>query len=144
MKGRPGAAAKATGVLNRRLGILHGKSLMDCTTKRFISEWPRSAEADFEVPGESIWFDGHFPGKPVLPGVAQLAFVMDVLEQTLGKTVSVAGVSRVRFKQAIHPGDPITVHVTPAETGSRKYGFRIFSRTELACTGTMEIESPSR
>ena len=33
------------------------------------------------VPAEAIWFQGHFPGLPILPGVAMLALVEDVLSR---------------------------------------------------------------
>jgi 3-hydroxymyristoyl/3-hydroxydecanoyl-(acyl carrier protein) dehydratase len=37
-----------------------------------------SAEVTLEP--ESCWFDGHFPGFPILPGIAQLAIVSDMLK----------------------------------------------------------------
>ena len=36
-------------------------------------------KAHIRVPADSPWFDGHFPDAPVLPGVAQLGMVHDLL-----------------------------------------------------------------
>ncbi len=37
--------------------------------------------ADIHVPPDSPWFCGHFPGEPILPGVAQLGMVIDAIRQ---------------------------------------------------------------
>ncbi len=67
-----------------------------------------------------IWFQGHFPGKPVMPGVmiieamAQTAAVLVV--STLGpnaegKLVYFMSIEGARFRKPVVPGDTLHVHV---------------------------------
>jgi 3-hydroxyacyl-[acyl-carrier-protein] dehydratase len=99
----------------------------------------QSLSADVHVPPESPWFRGHFPGNPILPGIAQLAMVFDVLRHAFDGPSRVMEVSRVRFKQMILPDDRLVVEVTarPARQGS--YAFRITKSGELVCNGTMGV-----
>lgn len=91
------------------------------------------------VPVESSWFDGHFPGAPILPGVAQLAMVVDIVKEALGRTVTVTRLSRVRFKSAIFPGDQVTVEIKPKAEGSLAYTFQIFRDGEPSSAGAFTI-----
>jgi 3-hydroxymyristoyl/3-hydroxydecanoyl-(acyl carrier protein) dehydratase len=98
-----------------------------------------SLSADVHVPGNSAWFDGHFPGAPVLPGIAQLAMVFDLLRQTFQDPVRVKEVSRVRFKQMIMPEDHLVVVAEPRPGRVGAYAFRITKNEELVCSGTMTV-----
>jgi len=81
------------------------------------------------VPGESIvgiknvtanedFFNGHFPGKPVMPGVlmveamAQVAGVLFLSQpEHKGKTPFFCGIDKVRFRRPVVPGDRLEFHV---------------------------------
>jgi 3-hydroxyacyl-[acyl-carrier-protein] dehydratase len=91
------------------------------------------------VPVESAWFDGHFPGAPILPGVAQLAMVEDILKETLGRIVTVTRLGRVRFKSVIHPGDNVTVEIKPKAGVPLTYTFQILCGNEPASGGVITI-----
>ena len=62
------------------------------------------------------YFQGHFPGNPVMPGVliiealAQVGAVA-ILSQPewKGKTAYFAGIDKARFKQKVVPGDVLTL-----------------------------------
>ena len=64
------------------------------------------------------FFQGHFPGNPVMPGVLQLealaqcsAPVLMCLPQYKGKLTLYAGVDNVRFKNIVRPGDRFEMHI---------------------------------
>ncbi len=58
------------------------------------------------------FFQGHFPGDPIMPGVLQLealaqlgAILMLQTEQARGKLMVFAGMDNVRFRRMVVPGD---------------------------------------
>lgn len=64
------------------------------------------------------FFQGHFPGYPVMPGVlivealAQVgAIVMLGHEDYTGKIALFAGIERVRFRRQVKPGDTLRLEV---------------------------------
>jgi 3-hydroxyacyl-[acyl-carrier-protein] dehydratase len=72
------------------------------------------------------FFQGHFPGLPVMPGVLQV----EALAQTMGVYVAkqpgfgdriglFAGIDDCRFKRIVQPGDVLRLEVTMEKLGSR-------------------------
>ena len=64
------------------------------------------------------YFQGHFPGKPVMPGVLQVealaqtgAIAVLSLEEYKGKIVYFGGIDKLRFKQKVVPGDTLRLEV---------------------------------
>jgi 3-hydroxymyristoyl/3-hydroxydecanoyl-(acyl carrier protein) dehydratase len=89
------------------------------------------------VPEGSAWFSGHFPGDPILPGVAQLAMVVDVLSSFTHATVKLSSVRRVRFRQIIRPNDPLKIHMKPMRNERGAFIFKILTETDVASSGTI-------
>jgi predicted hotdog family 3-hydroxylacyl-ACP dehydratase len=58
-----------------------------------------------EVRSEWPAFAGHFPGRPILPGIAHLALVRDALRRSGDPSVEILAVSQVRFRQVVEPGN---------------------------------------
>ena len=57
----------------------------------------------------SPWFAGHFPGEPILPGIAQLNMVTECIERVLHKKLILQNLTRIKFKQLIRPGDVLEI-----------------------------------
>lgn len=62
------------------------------------------------------WFPGHFPGRPVMPGVliveamAQAgAVAVLVEEENRGRIAFFAGIDDCRFKRVVEPGETLTL-----------------------------------
>ena len=89
---------------------------------------------------DSPWFSGHFPDDPILPGIAQLTMVFDVIRQVHEDIRNISEIRRVRFKQVIRPDDPMDLTIIPCLAGSDHYSFKIMVRGDLACSGTMIVE----
>ncbi len=68
------------------------------------------------VRADDWWFPGHFPGRPVMPGVliveamAQAGAVAVLIEEAnRGKIAFFAGIDDCRFKRIVEPGDVLTL-----------------------------------
>ncbi len=97
--------------------------------------------ADIQVLPNSPWFCGHFPGKPILPGIAQLGMVFDAINQTYNQNLIISGFRRVRFKQIVRPNDLLRVIARPLKREAWSYSFRIMVEDELVCSGVMTVEN---
>ena len=76
----------------------------------------RRVVARREVRAEDPWFAGHFPGRPVMPGVliveamAQAGAVAVLWDEAnRGKIAFFAGIDDCRFKRVVEPGDTLTL-----------------------------------
>jgi 3-hydroxyacyl-[acyl-carrier-protein] dehydratase len=76
----------------------------------------RRVVATREVRHDDWWFSGHFPDRPVMPGVliveamAQAgAVAVLVEEENRGKIAFFAGIDDCRFKRVVEPGDVLTL-----------------------------------
>lgn len=73
------------------------------------------------------FFQGHFPGAPVMPGVlvvealAQVGAVLALreIEDRDSKLVLFTGIRAARFRKPVVPGDTLTLEVTALRIGSR-------------------------
>jgi len=64
------------------------------------------------------FFQGHFPNKPIMPGVLQLealaqcsAPILMYMPENRGKLALYAGIDKARFKNIVRPGDRFDMHV---------------------------------
>jgi 3-hydroxyacyl-[acyl-carrier-protein] dehydratase len=48
-------------------------------------------------------FGGHFPGRPIVPGVCTLQMIADLLQETLQKKLRLVSAPNVKFLQLITP-----------------------------------------
>jgi len=76
----------------------------------------RRVVARREVRADDWWFPGHFPSRPVMPGVliveamAQAgAVAVLVEEENRGRIAFFAGIDDCRFKRIVEPGDTLTL-----------------------------------
>jgi 3-hydroxyacyl-[acyl-carrier-protein] dehydratase len=76
----------------------------------------RRVVAHRRVTADDWWFPGHFPERPVMPGVliveamAQTgAIAVLVEEENRGKIAFFAGIDDCRFKRVVEPGDVLTL-----------------------------------
>ena len=78
-------------------------------------------------------FQGHFPARPIMPGVtiveamAQTAGVMVGVTQDLvdtGLLIYFMGIEKARFRRMVVPGDVLRMHVEVTRSGSKILRFR--------------------
>lgn len=97
------------------------------------------------------YFQGHFPGLPVMPGIIQV----EALAQTMAVYVAkqpgfgdriglFAGIDDCRFKRVVVPGDTLRLEVTMDKLGSRFGRGRAVASVdgEVACEATLSFVIP--
>jgi 3-hydroxymyristoyl/3-hydroxydecanoyl-(acyl carrier protein) dehydratase len=63
----------------------------------------------FRFPGSSGVFSGHFPGKPILPGIAQILAALLVAGK--GTAPPLRQIKRCKFTRAVLPNEDVSVNV---------------------------------
>ena len=97
------------------------------------------------------FFQGHFPGLPVMPGVLQveaLAQTMAVYvaqQEGFGDRIGLfAAIDECRFKRVVQPGDRLTLEVTMDKLGGRFGRGHAVARVddEVACEASLSFIIP--
>ena len=70
-----------------------------------------SARGTFVFPPEYPGFGGHFPGRPVLPAVAQLGAVRYLVARLLQREVRPLEYRRIKFRGMVVPDEAVSVGV---------------------------------
>lgn len=75
-------------------------------------------------------FQGHFPGRPIMPGVliveamAQVGgVVLTQMEDAQGKLFMFAGIDKVKFRRPVVPGDQLVMTVELVSIKRRRFGW---------------------
>ena len=110
------------------------------------------------VPGERVtaiknvsinesFFPGHFPGRPVMPGVLILEsmaqagsfLVLNNLEDPLSKGMFFTGVDKSKFRRTVVPGDQLRLEMTLQKfrLGTVKIGGEAFVDGKLVAEATL-------
>lgn len=88
--------------------------LVDRITEHVYGQWARGYK---NITINEPFFDGHFPGRPIMPGVliveaiAQMgSIVASTLPQAQGKIALFGGMDKVRFRKQVVPGDKLELY----------------------------------
>lgn len=84
------------------------------------------------VTGEEDFFEGHFPGHPIMPGVliveamAQTSaiLVIGTVGKQPGSVVYFMSVDQARFRKPVFPGDRLMLHVVKQRNRGKVWKFK--------------------
>lgn len=86
------------------------------------------------VPASGPLFEGHFPGRPILPGIAELVLVAAAVAPSKDPS-AVSSIPFARFRGLVLPGDVLDVATTPRGEGGVR--FEVRRAGELVANGAM-------
>jgi len=105
---------------------------------RAVARTETGVAIDLVVPVDLVYFAGHFPGAPILPGVVQIAWAHRLAVRHLGAAEDLGSAARVKFKRAIGPGEALTLTLTPRADGAG------FAFEYAGANGTRSVGSVGR
>lgn len=93
-------------------------------------------ELDLEVPAAIPWFEGHFPGTPVLPGVVLIGWAVHHAHTLHGLGPAIAALEQVKFKRPVLPGARLTLVLKP-DAAARKLRYEYRDAAGPYSSGTL-------
>jgi len=108
--------------------------------KNLQSDGQTGITADIDLPGNSPWFSGHFPGFPILPGIAHLSIAAHAIresEKRKGRNLAVSEIKKVRFRKMVAPGGILKIEAAPDRDHANHFLFTITADGENASRGTI-------
>ena len=104
---------------------------------------PNALEAQVFVPEDSAWFSGHFPGEPILPGIAVIHAVYETILQDAkdrGESVRIASLKRIRFTSPVRPGDTLLISMTGEDVNTEPhYIFKATVKENTVSSGLVAV-----
>lgn len=97
-----------------------------------------SAEWRCRVPPDLSCWPGHFPDSPVVPGVLQVDWAMDLASELLGGLPRLCEVEQVTFRDPLRPGDTFRIRVDAEANAWLR--FRIWSEGAEHASGRARVQ----
>jgi 3-hydroxymyristoyl/3-hydroxydecanoyl-(acyl carrier protein) dehydratase len=85
----------------------------------------------FSIPHDHASLPGHFPGRPIVPGVVLLERVLEAIELTHAP-LGALRMPQVKFMQPLLPGEPAKVVL---EGEAPRWRFRVLRDAALLASG---------
>ena len=95
----------------------------------------------FSISHDHPSLPGHFPGRPIVPGVLLLQRVLEAIESTHGPLHAVR-MPQVKFVQPLLPGEAAEIELQPlaGAAPARRWRFRVVRGNALLASG--EVVAP--
>jgi acyl-coenzyme A synthetase/AMP-(fatty) acid ligase len=109
-------------------------------SEKIIEKTENSVTLEFTLSDSCLYFDGHFPGFPVLPAVAQTELILRFASRYLGTNVMGSSIRRIKFSSFIRPFTPLVLKIEKNENSllfemKSSDGNRTYSQGSLQVTG---------
>lgn len=86
-------------------------------------------------------FPGHFPGRPITPGVVLLDQALIFLGQELGVPIASCRLGAAKFLSPVEPGETLTFAFQPRGANGVQVDIRAGER--LAASASLQIHTPA-
>jgi 3-hydroxymyristoyl/3-hydroxydecanoyl-(acyl carrier protein) dehydratase len=85
--------------------------------------------------------EGHFPGLPIVPGVAQIDWAVDLAALHLGLAIEAAQWFQIKFRRVMLPGNEVTLTLGLNSTRTRLV-FEYRAGAEILSSGSVRLTPP--
>jgi 3-hydroxymyristoyl/3-hydroxydecanoyl-(acyl carrier protein) dehydratase len=92
------------------------------------------------IPADHPCFEGHFPGHPVFPAVAQIDLLQEIISQQLGRDVIILEIRKAKFPAPILPGTLVHISFKPQHP---MVLWQIFEKGKTYSQGCLRIDDNS-
>lgn len=84
----------------------------------------KNIEYKLNIPKDLFYFNGHFPGHPILPGVVQIKWAIEFAKE-LGVSGGRIDLKRIKFMRAIQPNTIVWLRLVPS-TDNKSLSYRYY------------------
>ena len=103
---------------------------------------PTSArERHWQVPAAHPAFPGHFPGRPILPGVVLIDQAIQLADGLLPAGCTIRGLGNAKFFEPVGPGTPLVFDYAPAS--ARALAFEVRAGDRVVASGSLTLGQPT-
>lgn len=104
--------------------------------KRLVERDALRAVFALEAPSDLLYFDGHFPQTPILPGVAQVEWAMQLARECFTLPPQFCGMHALKFQRVIRPAMPFSLEMLH-DPAKGSVVFRYFSTEGSHASGRL-------
>lgn len=106
-------------------------SVLDCRVTGHTA-----VELDLLIKPDLLWFQGHFPDSPILPGVVQLDWVVQFARNHLRIELPAAREFQIKFKAVIVPLNALTLSLR-VDAAKNRLNFDYRRGSDVCSIGTV-------
>lgn len=105
-------------------------------------------QQSFVIASDHPSLPGHFPGRPLVPGVVLLDRVLDAVEAAhvaagLGALPGPLRLPQVKFVQPLLPGEAARIALDRIDGAAPRWRFRVLRDADLLASGEVVIDLPA-
>lgn len=118
---------------------MHGTQAGALRREPELLGWKATADkltAEMVFPADGVWFAGHFPDFPVLPGVAQMFYFRHFARKAFNGFPDAGKYRRIKFRRLVRPGEKVLLEVERIKRDSM--AFKMSVEGSIASCGSVE------
>ncbi|HTB34184.1 MAG TPA: AMP-binding protein, partial [bacterium] len=105
----------------------------------FARRGEKGVELELLLDPDLHWFQGHFPGAPILPGVVQVHWAVHFAAEHLGLQGAFRSMQALKFQRPLRPGQRIRLVLTPRADG-RSFEFAYHTEAGRHASGRVTLD----
>ena len=98
---------------------------------------PNRAVIELALPHDHVAFAGHFPGHPILPGLVQIDWAVQLASVWLDSGFLAASDFQVKFREVVRPGSILSLDLC-LDRAAKVLEFRYLLGEVLASSGRIQ------